>query len=74
MQTFTIEVHDSFMQDFLSFIEAQKENNTDRDFLTEKDELHKTLNEYKQNGSKNFSTLNKEYWNNTYNRLVERHQ
>ena len=80
MQTFTVEVHDSFIQDFLSFIEVQKEkifikkeSNIDKDFLNEKEELHKTLEDYKKNGSKNFSTLNKEYWNETYNRLVERH-
>lgn len=48
----------------LKAIEAQQDH----------EKLQQTLNDYKTNGIKNFTELNKTYWNDVENRLIARHR
>jgi hypothetical protein len=78
MQTLTVEVADSFMQDFLHFIESQKEkvfiksNEKDTAFIEEQRELHQALEEYRNSSAKTFSLVDGEYWDDTRKRLLQR--
>lgn len=43
-------------------------------FETNKRKLQKRLDDYKENGLKNCSSLDREFWDDTKKRLVARHQ
>ncbi|MEA3492435.1 MAG: hypothetical protein U9R27_11100 [Campylobacterota bacterium] len=44
------------------------------EFEQERIILDTALDDYRQNGSKNFSELDNEYWNDTEKRLISRHK
>lgn len=46
----------------------------DDEFQKEKALLDETLNDYRENGNKNFTVMTDEFWKDTEQRLIQRHK
>lgn len=55
-------------------IEIVITDGVDEEYEREKSVLDATLNDYLQNGSKNFTVMSDEFWEDTEKRLIQRHR
>lgn len=49
-------------------------DNLDEEYERGQSILYETLNDYKENGNKNFTVLSDEFWKDTELRLIQRHK
>jgi len=83
MQTIQIEVQDHYTDNVLAILYSLQHTmintiqvntpKTTSDFAKERKELEGVFQDYTQNGSKNFTKLDNEYWHSVKNRLLQRH-
>ena len=83
MQTIRIDVKDMYVHNILDILNSLQDIMIDKIKLDSLKEpfssiqdramLEASLEDYKKNGSKNFSRLDKNYWSDVQSRLVARH-
>ncbi|NEW60228.1 hypothetical protein GSY74_02935 [Sulfurovum sp. bin170] len=90
MQTIRIDVKDMYVNNILEMLNSLQDIMIDkikldslkepfslmqdREYQEDRAMLEVTLEDYRKNGSKNFSCLDKNYWSDVQNRLIARHQ
>ena len=82
MQTIQIEVQDTYMDNVLTILHSlqhtmintiQVKTSEDvSDFAKDRQALQNVLQDYAQNGSKNFTKLDGDYWHSVKSRLLQR--
>ena len=81
MQTIQIEVQDTYMDNVLNILRSLQNTmietihvNTPEDtsdFVKDRKALEDVLQDYTQNGSKNFTKLDSDYWSSVKDRLLQ---
>jgi len=81
MQTIQIEVQDTYMDNVLNILRSLQNTMIDTihihtpddasDFAKDRKALESVLHDYTQNGSKNFTKLDSDYWRSVKDRLLQ---